>query len=140
MSKTPIGVIKNNPFDLMYDPHYTWIGQIEPQPSGTRLLSFDTAVHGLRAGMIDARTKVYTHGYNTIDSFIEKFAPCIENDTEQYKDNMSLILNMSIKTDIVLKTTDDFIRWAKAICQCEVGTGWYTDAQFLSAARMVVGT
>ena len=139
-STKPQGVINNNPFDLMYSYKIDWLGQVKPQQEGTRLLKFHSPFYGIRAGMIDARTKVYIHKYNTLDKFIPVFAPSNENDTEQYIINMAKWLCIK-RTDIIeLDTIEKLVLWAKCICRQEVGEDWFADTIFLAAANSVLKT
>lgn len=135
--KTPIGVIKNNPFDLMWNAAFVWVGQVTPQPVGTRLLSFDTALQGIRAGMIDARTDLYKHKLDTLEKIIPPFAPPNENDTEQYIKNMEVIMMIGRKDKLDFSTIGGLVDYSMAIVQCEVGQGWYTEGLFISAAKLV---
>jgi len=144
MTAIPPGVTLNNPFDLMYDPHINWMGQIRPA-SGHGLLGFDSALHGLRAGMKDAHTKVYVHKFNTLEKFFYEFAPPNQNDTEQYIDHMSEWLPLGRKDLIELDTVAKLVNWGKCCNRQEVGfrdeathTPWYTDDLYQYAARLAL--
>lgn len=141
----PPGVQNCNPFDLMYTPSITWLGQVTPQAKGTSLLRFYSAVDGIRAGMKDAHTKVYVHLYNTISKFIPVFAPAFQNDDAAYIANMSEWFGIGPHDRIDLSTPAAAVRWALACNRQEVGldptTGkpWFTDAQYEAAAMMAYG-
>lgn len=142
----PPGVMACNPFDLMYTPSITWVGQVTPQPKGVRLLKFLTPIDGLRAGMKDAHTKVYVHRYDTIETFVDVFAPDNENDTAAYIADLYEWSGWKRGHKISLITVADNVLWAKLIVRQEVGfmdevtkEPWYTDAQYETAAKMALG-
>lgn len=140
----PLGITLNNPFDLMYDRTISWVGEIRPA-SGHGLLGFDTALHGLRAGMKDAHTKVYVDKLNTPVKFFYVFAPPNQNDTEGYIDDICEWLPIGRNDLIELDTVERLVRWAKCVNRQEVGfkdaatqTPWYTDETYQYAARLAL--
>jgi hypothetical protein len=138
---TPRGITQCNPFDIEYSPRIYWVGQ---QPGKDLFVTFDTPVHGIRAGMKDAHNKVYVDGLNTITKLISKFAPPSENDTVAYISHMSKVMGIKADDPLDLSTVEHLILWAKGIITQEVGhspTGgdWYSDQTYLQAAQMVLG-
>lgn len=143
--RIPPGVVGNNPFDLMYTPAITWLGQVRPQPKGVRLLSFDTPMDGIRAGMKDGHTKVYVHGYDTLEKLVPIFAPAFENNTAQYIANVRGWLRMKPNQKLDLSTVNNLIDYARAMNRQEVGfnpatgTYWYPLSIYEAAAHMALG-
>ena len=80
MGAATLGERNNNLLNIRYSSANDWLGQIG-ENKGFAVFSNPTL--GLRAG--DILTKNYgAQGYNTVDKFINKYAPPTENDTENY--------------------------------------------------------
>jgi hypothetical protein len=75
-----IGTKNNNWLNIRYSSSNNWKGQIGKYKG---FCVFDTVEHGLRAGR-----KILTHyidnGFDTPEKIINRFAPPIENNTEEY--------------------------------------------------------
>jgi len=80
MSAATLGERNNNLLNIRYSSANDWLGQIGENKG---FAVFSNPILGLRAG--DILTKNYgAQGYNTVDKFINKYAPPTENDTENY--------------------------------------------------------
>src|ERR1700723_1394375 len=110
VAKVPAGVSANNPFDIE-DQGIPWFGRTGKR--GT-LVAFATPVDGIRAGMIDARSKVFHDNLNTINLFIKKFAPPAQNDTLGYIAFMCKKLGMrpTEPLNTLMSTSAGCIKWA----------------------------
>lgn len=75
------GMRNNNPFNIRKSDN-NWYGKI----SGTdnEFETFDTPIHGYRAGLVLLRTYYTKYHCNTIRSVIVRFAPATENNTDSY--------------------------------------------------------
>lgn len=136
------GIARNNPFNLEYNPHIPWREQIPPT-DGTLYLSFVSPVMGIRAGMVDARTKVQLHGLNTLNKLLPVFAPKSENDVVAYIADVAA--RLAITPDDVLDINDlpFLIAYAKAIIthengHCSTAPDWYADSVYVSAAALAL--
>lgn len=107
----------------MYNPDIHWEHQIVPTPL-EGLLSFDTMFWGLRAGLIDAKVKVFKDGLDTLETFIPKFCPPDKNDTDKYVINMRGWLNMKPGDKIRFEKIADYYAWAHGVCRQELGLLW----------------
>lgn len=143
MTEIPEGVTLNNPFDIMLDPKISWIGQIRPV-SGHGLLGFDTAIHGIRAGMKDAHTRVYVDKLDTLELLIPKFDSSLGDDRASYIRNVRTWLMMTPNQKIEIDESGPLIAYARAIVREEVGlnpatdSDWFTNYQYMTAASMAL--
>lgn len=141
MTKVPEGVACNNPFDLM-DQGIKWLGRTG---SYRGIVKFKSPVDGVRAGMIDARSKVYHDGLDTPNLFLNKFAPPAQNNTLAYIDFMCKKIGIGATDKIDLSTPAKCVAWAKAISEQEVGLNpktrlpWFPDSVYEAAAANVFG-
>lgn len=138
----PPGVARKNPFNLVYVASIQHLGQLPPAP-GSVFARYDTAVHGIRAGIVDVRTKVYVDGLTTLATLIPKFAPPSENNTAAYIAFMSEWLGIGPDDEIDLSTASLCVAWAKGQIQQEVGhapdgADWYSDDQYEEAAQLAL--
>ena len=134
----PHGYRINNPFDIEHSPNIVWFGQIIQHD--TKLLGFQTMAIGIRAGIVDARTKVYKDKLDTLETFIPKFAPPSENDTEQYIADMYQWLGMKQGQKIDLSTEANCIAWVHAICRQEMGIDWMPmDIDIENGVKLALG-
>ena len=134
------GIRNCNPFDLEYSG-IKWRGLVEKEYKEGELLKFQSSLSGIRAGMLDAYNKVHKDGLNTIPTFLNKFAPPSENDTEKYINFMVNWMGLPwASATIELDTTEYLIAWAKGIIQFETGDcRAYNEATYITAAKEVLG-
>jgi hypothetical protein len=127
---SPKGIRNNNPFNIEFRSSIDWIGQI-----GTdgRFAIFNTAENGIRAGMINIRTKFTRDGANTVRSLLNILSPSFENPTESFVFFVSGRLGVS--PDQPLDYDKVIIPLSKAIVTFENGENPYPDSLFESALR-----
>ena len=113
-NKAPLGVRLNNPFNIRYNSHNNWLGQIG-YVNG--FCKFSLPYYGVRAFALLYRTYLRT-GRDTISRFIRSYAPSVENDTRSYIGNVCLYMACFPSYRLTLK---DFPKFAKAVCTVELG-------------------
>lgn len=79
----PLSVRNRNPLNIRFNEGNKWRGQIG-QSGG--FAKFDRPENGFRAGVILFRNYREIHKLSTIEQIIGRFAPSIENPTENYID------------------------------------------------------
>lgn len=120
----------NNPTHLEYH-NIGWLGEI-----GTdgRYSVFDTAVNGIRAGMINLHTMMTRDGRNTVRRIISAWAPAHENPTEAY---VSFIANrLHVSPDQPLRAWRDIVLpMTQGIVAFENGYDPYPDSIYQEALQ-----
>ena len=81
MEKLTRGMRNNNPFNIRKSSN-KWFGKINGVDKDFE--TFDTLVHGYRAGLVLLRTYYIKYHCDTIRKVIERFAPTNENNTKAY--------------------------------------------------------
>lgn len=72
---------KNNPANIRYDKHNTWLGQVDPLNG---FCQFSDIAYGIRALCIVLRTYIRKYGFSSVPQIISTFAPDFENNTFAY--------------------------------------------------------
>ncbi len=124
---TAKGVTLNNPFDIEKSK-IQWRGLVTP---GSDLIfcEFIDAVHGLRAGFIDLKTKI-NEKIDTISKIVYKFAPPSENNTVQYIANVAAMTGIGKDQELFQK---DIKAVGLAIIHQEIGYCPYSDDEINQA-------
>ena len=126
------GLDNNNPFNLEFRTSIQWRGQI-----GTdgRFVVFNTALNGLRAGMINVHTKFTRDGIKTIRGLINVLSPAFENPTENFIAFVSG--RLSVSPEQPLEFIQVIIPLSKAIVTFETGVpdGGFSDSLYREALR-----
>lgn len=86
-----VGMRLNNPCNIMRNQSVKWIGETES--SHPRLTAFESLYYGIRAGLRIIDTYVTKHGLNTVRKIITRYAPPVENPTNNYVDYVAKQLN-----------------------------------------------
>ena len=125
---SPKGIRNNNPFNIEYRSNIDWIGQL-----GTdgRFAVFDNAENGIRAGMINIRTKFRRDGANTVRSLLNILSPAFENPTESFVFFVSQ--RLGVAPEQPLDYDKEIIELSKAIVTFENGENPYPDSLYRSA-------
>lgn len=76
----PRGYRNNNPLNIRISSS-NWQGKITPNTDGA-FEQFTSMAYGFRAAMVLIRTYIQTYGLNTVAKIISRWAPDIENNTE----------------------------------------------------------
>lgn len=72
-----------NPCNIRYSNKTHWIGQVG-QHNG--FASFSSCYYGYRAFLVLCRTYYRKYHITTVSAFLQKYAPCTENNTSAYID------------------------------------------------------
>lgn len=127
---SPKGIGNKNPFNLEFRTAIEWRGQIG---SDGRFVIFDTALNGLRAGMINIHTKMTRDGLNTVRKIITRLSPAVENPTEAFIQFVSG--KMGVAPDQPLQFGSHILAMSEAIIQFENGEQPYPNTLLLQALR-----
>lgn len=79
---TPRGIRNNNPLNIRHDKD-RWQGEVIPSRDYS-FKQFQTIEWGYRAAFKLLRNYQRRHGCETLDDFIHRWAPPVENDTRGY--------------------------------------------------------
>ena len=122
------GIRNNNPMNLEFRTGIQWRGQL-----GTdgRFVIFDTALNGIRAGMINIHTKMTRDGLTSVRRIIERLSPAFENPTESFI--VFVARRMGVSPDQPLVFTQHIVSMSKAIVRFETGEEPYPDSLFREA-------
>lgn len=125
------GIRNNNPFNLEFR-NIGWRGEVG---SDGRFSIFDSALNGIRAGMINVHTKFNRDGANTVRKLLNILSPDFENPTENFIQFVSSRLGVS--PDQPLDWQQRIIQLSKAIVTFETGepNGNYPDSLFNQALQ-----
>lgn len=112
-----------NPGNLRPLPHgQLWHGQTGVDPDG--YIIFGSFVDGFRAMARDLHTKIFLHGWNTIEKIIPVWAPREDhNDPEAYISSVEKITG--IPRDKALSSGDIFAL-VPAMARVEMGLEWFS--------------
>jgi hypothetical protein len=127
---SPSGLRNNNPFNIEFRSSINWRGQV-----GTdgRFVIFDTALNGIRAGMINIHTKMTRDGLNTVRKIISRLSPAVENPTEAFIQFVAG--RMSVAPDQPLTWRPHIIAMSKAIIQFENGEQPFSNDELNNALQ-----
>ncbi len=95
------GLRNNNPLNIRRNGT-AWKG-LSAKQSDKEFFTFDSPAWGYRAALITLRNYKRLHGLSTIREWVSRWAPPVENDTENYVNfvsrNVGLPAESSIDTD-----------------------------------------
>jgi hypothetical protein len=80
LTTVALGIRNNNPLNIRYSVYNNWKGQTG---SNKGFCVFSEMVYGVRASILLLKNYI-SQGYNTIEKIVSKWAPAIENNTENY--------------------------------------------------------
>ena len=95
------GVRNNNPMNIKYSPSNDWEGQVGADDDG--FVIFATPQAGMRAGNIILGNYGSSHGIDTLEGIVNRFAPIEDNnDTASYMDFVSRGTGIGVNEEIDL--------------------------------------
>ena len=128
------GITNNNPMNLKYEASNNWVGQTG---SDGTFCVFDTAEHGIRAGMILILGKV-ANGINTLAALGDIWAPPAsaggDNNSVVGQYGAGLASYLSVDPNTEYDLGGNIVEVAKAIVHNEEGIQPYSDATYQQAA------
>lgn len=136
-SSYPLGLRNNNPGNLRYSAANNWKGQIG---SNKGFAVFSNIIYGVRAFGIDLKGDI-KKGKNTIEKLIYEFAPPLENNTENYINNVATASGFSRK-QVLTPNIDTLFRLGKAMFTVELGQAYsklISDKDILEGLGMITG-
>lgn len=140
---TPLTIRANNPGALRPSKE-PWIGQTGTTPGAVgSFVVFESPVYGVRAFFKNARTQI-NRGFNTVETFITRYAPQTENDTNFYIGEVAKTLGAR-NTALDFQDKKQMIALAKVIFAVESGrrSGWektFTDDIISKGYDMAIET
>lgn len=118
--RLPRGLRNNNPGNLRVNPANNWRGKLTGSAKKDKAFEeFVSMAYGYRALMVNAYTLITRDGYDTIESFIEAWAPPKENDTEAYIRAVCRKLGADRRSKINYQDREYMIALASAISEVE---------------------
>ena len=131
---------KTNPFNLRPSGD-KWLGMTG---SSNNFLEFQSPQYGIRAGFLNMANQKRLHGIDTIDAYINKYAPPSDNSAasiENYKKMLENALGVTRGDNIDLEDPDTMLKIAKAQIKMEQGSVDYPDTLLqLGLAGALQGT
>lgn len=121
---TPLTIRANNPGALR-PSKAPWVGQTGTTRGAVGyFVVFESPVYGVRAYFKNARTQI-KNGFDTVESFITRYAPQTENDTNFYIGEVAKSLGAR-DTALNFQDKEQMIALAKVIFAVESGrrSGW----------------
>lgn len=106
----------NNPLNIRFSGNNNWAGKGSDNGSGFE--NFDSAEHGLRAGMKLIRNHI-GNGKDTLQSLISTWAPPSENDTKQYAQSVSRKTGIPVDAQLNPNDPQQIAAVAKAMAEQE---------------------
>ena len=113
------GLRNNNPGNIRHD-NSKWQGEVIPSKDKA-FKQFTTIAYGYRAMIKLLQNYKKLHGCNTIRKMINRYAPPIENHTENYIDAVSRWSGIDPDTDINVYDRDTMISLVSAMSRMENG-------------------
>lgn len=132
----PRGIRSNNPLNIDYHPTQKWQGLADP-PTDGRFARFVKPEFGVRAGVIILQA-YRKRGVVTVRQIISRWAPPVENSTENYIAFVCRKSGLTPETEIDLANRDQVLSLLKAMVLMECGPApagtangnWLDDAVF----------
>ncbi|MEP9807791.1 hypothetical protein ABLV11_00160 [Klebsiella sp. GW_Kp181] len=106
----------NNPLNIRFSGNNNWAGKGSDNGSGFE--NFDSAEHGLRAGLKLIRNHI-GNGKDTLQSLISTWAPPSENDTKQYAQAVSRKTGIPVDAQLNPNDPQQMTAVAKAMAEQE---------------------
>lgn len=121
----PRGIRNHNPMNLRYYESINWQGQIGPDDAG--YARFENVEKGIRAGVKNLVNGYFNRGLDSPYNIITKYAPHVENPTDNYIRFVAEKLGIDKTTSIPLNH-DNMMKLTKAIIEFENGSNPYLDS------------
>jgi hypothetical protein len=131
----PRGIRNNNPGNIVKG-NSAWQGEVHSNDS--RYASFARPEDGLRAMAKTLQNYQASHGLNTIDDIVSRWAPSTENDTASYATNVAKSMGISRTASLDLGNKETLSKLMSSMITQENGKQPYSDAQIatgIAAAR-----
>lgn len=114
------GVRLNNPLNIRINNANDWLGKVYPS-SDPEFEQFESAAYGFRAAGKTLQTYQRAHGLNTISQMVSRFAPPVENKTQNYINFVSQKTGIGAHQEINTENHDQLARIVHAMSIMEVG-------------------
>lgn len=116
--RIPRGIRNNNPLNIRIGN--TWLGEV-PNPTESEFEQFVNVVYGLRAAFCILRRYIRRYHSNTIRKIVSRWAPKVENDTDQYCNFVAQRCN--VNPDAVIDYFDEelMVKIVRAMAKFECG-------------------
>lgn len=120
-TKTPRGIRNNNPLNIRYNPHNSWLGKVyEDEKKDKEFEEFTLMKYGYRAAAFLIHRYVIG-GKDTVEAIINKWAPPSENQTGKYILHVCQRSGLGRDTRIELCNTGQFLRLMDGMAFVENG-------------------
>lgn len=132
----PRGIRNNNPGNIMRSDTQ-WQGEVAG--NDPRYASFETPEAGVRAMGKTLLTYQDTHGINTVQDIVARWAPATENNTASYVSSVAKAMGVNPTQPLDLHNPATLTAITKSIIQFENGKQPYTDQQIASGIAAATG-
>lgn len=129
------GIRNNNPGNIEQG-NAEWDGLSSDQSGDDRFATFDTPEHGIRAMARTLDTYQSTHGLNTIEDIIGRWAPAVENDTAGYAAFVAGEAGVDVDAEVDLTDESTLTAIVTAMIQMENGEQPYEEETIRRGVRM----
>lgn len=117
-NKIPRGIRNNNPLNLRVG--FNWIGEVE-HPTDHAFEQFTDMKYGVRAAFKTLKSYINRHKCNTVRKIISRWAPPVENNTENYIKTVCKRAHLGENDVILFENTCVMIALFEAMCFVENG-------------------
>ncbi|EDR7911251.1 structural protein [Salmonella enterica] len=133
--QTPRGIRNNNPGNIRWGDD--WKGLVpKDQRTDKSFCQFTTPEYGIRAMIIILRNYKRKYGLNTVSSFIKRWAPPNENNTQAYINSVAQATGVTPDQRIDTSDSRFMIKLLQAIIKHENGNQPYSFDTFDRAVEL----
>lgn len=131
---TTRGIRNNNPLNIIKS-NLKWEGKITPS-TDSRFEQFKDAEDGIRAGAKLLLTYQKTHGLDTIEKMIRRFAPPVENPTDKYWEKVAKDVGVAPNETYEVDNYENMKKLLEAMIRFENSNEMpYSDTTFRNALK-----
>lgn len=114
----PRGLRNNNPLNIRIGN--VWLGEVD-NPTDPEFEQFKEMRFGLRAAFVLMRRYIRHYKRTTISAIVAAWAPCSENDTVKYIDNVSRLSGIPCDAQLLFEDKDAMVSIVAAMVVVENG-------------------
>ena len=119
----PIGYVLNNPGDMRWSGVH-WRGLDAAAPHVKGWCHFASMGWGCRAHIDNLHSYRFADGLESVGEWITRWAPPVENDTDEYIARVSAIAGVTADTVVDWSTAAPIAEVGRAMAIVEIGAGW----------------
>ena len=116
--KYPNNMNRHNPFNIRRNDANNWLGKAKLDDN---FETFTEVEYGIRAGFVLLRNYYTKYGLNTIEGIVNRFAPPVENDTDNYINVVCKLTGYNKDQILDLYDKDTLLKLTAAMIYMEQG-------------------